>query len=80
MVDLPLPEGPRRHRNSPAAARSDTLRRISTVPASFVTVSETSSRATLAPARGDGFNAAGAREATERGPAQSFAKANTRLS
>jgi hypothetical protein len=64
IVDLPLPEGPRRHRNSPAAARREVLRRISTVPFSFATEKDTSSRTTLAPALGGGFTRAGGREDT----------------
>jgi hypothetical protein len=54
------------------------LRKISTELAPFVTVSDTSSRATLAPARGDELTLAGDREDTTS--THSFADANTRLS
>jgi hypothetical protein len=77
MVDLPLPEGPSRHTNSPAATRRDAPRKISTCPSGAPTLNETSSSAMVEPACAAGTITAGASEAISRLPSHSFADANT---
>jgi len=86
MVDLPLPDGPSKQTNSPAATLRVASRRISTAPASVVTDSETSSSATLAPDRDGGMLEGGggrmddvtARSDTPRSSTHAFANVNTR--
>src|SRR5580700_425398 len=77
IVDLPLPEGPRRQTNSPAATLRDAPRRISTTLSCTATLRDTSSSATLAPVLAAGRWSAGASVGTTRASPQPFANANT---
>jgi hypothetical protein len=77
IVDLPLPDGPSRQTNSPAAIRKETSWRISTEECFVRRVSETASRVTLASVRTAGLATAVAPDGAERGSIQAFANANT---